>query len=383
MTPVFSAIGMKLSGMRRPSRGWFQRSSASAPTTSPVTRLICGWKASTNSPRMTASVSAFSVSTLLWCSAARISSNRQWRPPPFDLARYMAMSAARIKDSMLDPWSGEMATPIEAPMSTLCEHSSNGSEIASTTRRAIRSISSGEAISGKNMVNSSPARRASNGRGPRIAGELGVDDHPQAVGDHDQQLVAAGVAEAVVDHLEAVEIDEQHRAFGRAGRFAEQFVGLGAEMEAIGQRRHRIVHAERVGVFDRGADFGEQGCRRRAQAWACDLRTAARSRRDEVAVLDRHQPVAKRGQRAGAFAVGPLRGDVADQKAEDAGHQRRDDLLVELGDEQEGDQRKQEGGKARCARQDRVADLLRRASFHIRVRASRAAAMPPDAIRVK
>ena len=86
----------------------------------------------------------------------------------------------------------------------------------------------------------------------------------------------------------------------------------------------------------------------------------------------------KRGQRAGAFAVGPLRGDVADQKAEGAGDQRGDDLLVELGDEQEGDQRKQEGGKARCARQDRVADLLRRASFHIRVRASRAAAVPPD-----
>ncbi len=60
-------------------------------------------------------------------------------------------------------------------------------------------------------------------------------------------------------HLEAVEVDEQHRAFCRAGRFAEQFVGFGAEMEAIGQRGHRIVHAERVGILDRGADFGEQG----------------------------------------------------------------------------------------------------------------------------
>ena len=47
--------------------------------------------------------------------------------------------------------------------------------------------------------------------GPGAAGEFGVDDDAKAVGDHDQQLVAAGMAEAVVDHLEAVEVDEQHR----------------------------------------------------------------------------------------------------------------------------------------------------------------------------
>ena len=39
MIPVCSAIGMKVFGMRMPSRGWFQRSSASAPVISPVTRL--------------------------------------------------------------------------------------------------------------------------------------------------------------------------------------------------------------------------------------------------------------------------------------------------------------------------------------------------------
>ena len=38
ITPVLSAIGMKVDGRRRPSRGWFQRSSASAPAISPVTR---------------------------------------------------------------------------------------------------------------------------------------------------------------------------------------------------------------------------------------------------------------------------------------------------------------------------------------------------------
>ncbi len=32
-----------------------------------------------------------------------------------------------------------------------------------------------------------------------------------ALGDRDQQLVTLAVAEAVVDHLEAIEVEEQHR----------------------------------------------------------------------------------------------------------------------------------------------------------------------------
>ena len=50
----------------------------------------------------------------------------------------------------------------------------------------------------------------------RVAAELAIDDHAQPVRDHDQQLVAAGMAEAVVDHLEPVEVDEQHRRPGAA-----------------------------------------------------------------------------------------------------------------------------------------------------------------------
>ena len=44
------------------------------------------------------------------------------------------------------------------------------------------------------------------------AREFRIDDYAQPVGDHDEKLVAARMAEAVVDHLEAVEVDEQHRA---------------------------------------------------------------------------------------------------------------------------------------------------------------------------
>ena len=93
-------------------------------------------------------------------------------------------------------------------------------------------------------MNSSPARRASSGRGRALPRELGVDDDAQPVGDHDQQLVAAGMAEAVVDVLEAVEVDEQHRRPGARRALAEQLVGFGAEMQPVGQRRHRISKDE-------------------------------------------------------------------------------------------------------------------------------------------
>ena len=43
MMPVSSAIGMKRSGGIRPSRGWFQRSSASTALTAPVATVTCGW----------------------------------------------------------------------------------------------------------------------------------------------------------------------------------------------------------------------------------------------------------------------------------------------------------------------------------------------------
>ena len=82
---------------------------------------------------------------------------------------------------------------------------------------------------------------------------------------------------------------------------------------------------------------------------------ARRRRRNQVAVLDGKQPVAKRGQRAGALAVGALRRDVADQQAEHAGNERRDDLLIELGEEQRGEKKTND---ATPAAPDRIALLI-------------------------
>ena len=126
-----------------------------------------------------------------------------------------------------------------------------------------------------------------------------------------------------------------------------------------------IVHAERVGVFDRGANLGEQAVDRRREL-------GHRSRWTEAGAGDTRSPSStassrslERRKRARALAVRALGGDVADQQAEGAGDQRRDDLLVELREIEQRGQRKEEGRKASGTRQDRVADLLGRACFHL------------------
>ena len=51
MSPVCSAMVMNSSGRTRPRRGWFQRTSASAPRTMPVASSTLGWK-QTSSPSL-------------------------------------------------------------------------------------------------------------------------------------------------------------------------------------------------------------------------------------------------------------------------------------------------------------------------------------------
>ena len=255
-------------------------------------------------------------------------------------------------------------------MSTLCEHSSNVSEMASDDAagdpldlldRLDLGEEHGELVAGQ------PGEQRPRAR---IAGELGVDDDAKAVGDHDQQLVAAGMAEAVVDHLEAVEIDEQHRGVGPS---AASLSSLSAS-----ERKCRRLGSEVTGsympsawAFSIEARTSANSVSTAAASLGIGWRTDRRRRRNQVAVLDRQQPIAQRGERPGAFAVGPLRGDVADQQAERAGGQRGQDLLVELGEVEQRAQREDEGGEASGTRQDRVADLLGRACFHLALRPAR------------
>ena len=75
-----------------------------------------------------------------------------------------------------------------------------------------------------------------------------LEHDPKPVRDHHQHLVALGMAEAVVDLLEAVEVDEHQGRAAVAG--GEDPIRLAAEMDAVGERGHRIVHRHRLGVVE-------------------------------------------------------------------------------------------------------------------------------------
>ena len=74
---------------------------------------------------------------------------------------------------------------------------------------------------------------------------LGRDRLAQPSGEHPQEIVADGVAEAVVDQLEVVHVDEQHR--GRragAGGLCQIPLQLLGELQPVGQVGERVVVGE-------------------------------------------------------------------------------------------------------------------------------------------
>ena len=80
-----------------------------------------------------------------------------------------------------------------------------------------------------------------------VAAEAGervrvADRAADALGDLDQQLVAGGVAERIVDLLEAVEVHQQDRQLGVvAPRVADRLADALAEQDPVGQPGERIV----------------------------------------------------------------------------------------------------------------------------------------------
>src|SRR3954471_4145267 len=178
------------------------------------------------------------------CMAA---SNTACRPLPSALARYMATSASRMTSS---GWESAVASaiPMEAPTNSSRPSSSNGAVRLCWTRSAIIVASCGSHTSSSSSVNSSPPRRATVSVGPRAGcGVVRPQGGLQPLGDGLQQLVAGLVAERVVDHLEAVEVEEQH------GRARLRVVAAGApdrlveaveEQHAVGEAGERVV--ERV-----------------------------------------------------------------------------------------------------------------------------------------
>ena len=71
---------------------------------------------------------------------------------------------------------------------------------------------------------------------------LGPQHLAQPIGDGAQQLVAAGMAERVVDLLELVEVDEQQRRqLLRALLDRQQPLDLVAEIDPVGKRRQLVI----------------------------------------------------------------------------------------------------------------------------------------------
>jgi hypothetical protein len=103
------------------------------------------------------------------------------------------------------------------------------------------------------MTNSSPAQA-----GKRV----GVAQHaPAACADLQQQTVPAFVAEGVVDRLEAVEVEQQHRGAAAVAPCLQQALAQAVvEQRAVGQVGERVVVGEvqdaRFGLLAFG-DVGE------------------------------------------------------------------------------------------------------------------------------
>ena len=71
-------------------------------------------------------------------------------------------------------------------------------------------------------------------------------DRAQPVGDLDEDAVAGGVAEAVVDRLEAVEVEQHDRGTGAGGtRPRGEVRPVGQAGQRVGERRRAKVALER------------------------------------------------------------------------------------------------------------------------------------------
>ena len=122
---------------------------------------------------------------------------------PCSLARYIAASALRSSVSGVSLSPPDSAMPMLAVTNTSPSTSATGFAIAS--REAL-----GDQLDGL-------LARSRSGTGRELVAAEARDDvgrahrGAQPVGHRHEQAVAGRVAEAVVDHLEAVEVEEQHR----------------------------------------------------------------------------------------------------------------------------------------------------------------------------
>ena len=218
MRPVRSAIGMKVPGRRSPSRGWFQRSSASAPA------IFAGDQAHLRLESEHELVAQdrfgqrlFGLDLLLMLGG--------------EIGVEQAMLATAARLGAIHGDIGGAHQRLDAGPVIGRDGDADRSADVDAVRAQLERLGDGEHDPPRDSLDFGDrldlgeedrelvAGEAGEQRTrPGAAVEFGVDDHAQAIGDHDQQLVAAGMAEAVVDDLETVEVDEQHRRAAHRSR---------------------------------------------------------------------------------------------------------------------------------------------------------------------
>ena len=251
MSPLSSASGMKSAGRRRPSWGWFQRTNASRPCAVPVARSTMGWYSSTRPPSVRARSRALRRLRRRLIGSVRRRSNSWTRPWPMDLAAYIAVSASRSSSSAMSVGSpscairSRVAIPMLAVSVTVLVP-----ELEGLGQRAQDPIGRGARLVGRCLLEQ---------EGELVAAEPADavlrPRHRAEPGTHQpQQLVAGGVPEGVVDVLELVEVDEEHRdAHGRVPATNEGVRQAIGEEDAVRQARSADRAAPGAGAGPRGA----------------------------------------------------------------------------------------------------------------------------------
>jgi hypothetical protein len=139
-------------------------------------------------------------------------------------------TASRL--SIVWPSRGYSATPTLSDMAGDSVSTASSSEMRRATLRAAASR-----VSGRIRANSSPPNRGRGVDGPAR--------HAQGVGDAAQRPITREVAVAVVDSLQVVQVEEQHREWAlRALRPRHLARQDGDQPAVVAQTRQRIAHRQ-------------------------------------------------------------------------------------------------------------------------------------------
>ena len=191
--------------------GGCQRTSASRPTTAPVAELDDRLVVEAQLAALVDAAEQAARSLRAAASARSAERKSSARPRDEAFAAYIATSALRSRSSAVSPSVPLRATPMLAAIIGDASPRSIGSRSASARRIAIDRAR----LLVADVVEQDRELVAAEAGGRVARSERGRD----APGGRHEDVVAAGVAERVVEDLEVVEVDEQdRRTAGRRGR---------------------------------------------------------------------------------------------------------------------------------------------------------------------